>query len=315
MLLKVVFTREIMMTHTDETKPRVGFIGMGGMGSRMASRLLAAGYSLTIYNRARERTHTLEQRGAKVAALPGTLAAGSDIVFSSLADDAAVASVMLGQGGALTAARPGTIFIEMSTISPATSRSLHEAALGRGVAFLDAPVSGTTSTAEQGQLVIFVGGEKSVYESCKLILSELGRESFYMGPSGAGAMMKLCVNTLLGVGMQALAEALAFGLKGGLERNRLLEVLSHTAVVSPSQVSKLKNVSSGAYPPAFPLRLMFKDFGLVVDTAMHLSAAMPSTAAAQQMCAVEFARQSAAHREEDFSSIIRTMEQMANRGC
>jgi 3-hydroxyisobutyrate dehydrogenase-like beta-hydroxyacid dehydrogenase len=276
----------------------------------MASRLLEAGYSLTIYNRARDRTRALEQRGAKVAERPAMLAAHSDIVFSSVADDAAVESVMLGQGGALTAARPGTIFIEMSTVSPATSRRLNEAAREKEIALLDAPVSGTTSTAEQGQLVIFVGGEKSVYETCKPILSVLGRESFYMGPSGAGAMMKLCVNTLLGVGMQALAEALAFGLKGGLERERLLEVIGKTAVVSPSQISKLRNVSSGAYPPAFPLRLMFKDFGLVVDTAMHLSAVMPSTAAAQQMCAVEFARQSAAHRDEDFSSIIRTMEQI-----
>jgi 3-hydroxyisobutyrate dehydrogenase-like beta-hydroxyacid dehydrogenase len=299
-----------MTTPADETKPRVGFIGMGGMGSRMASRLLDAGYSLTIYNRARDRTRALEQRGAKVAERPATLAADSDIVFSSVADDAAVESVMLEEGGALTAARPGTIFIEMSTVSPATSRRLNEAAREKEIALLDAPVSGTTSTAEQGQLVIFVGGEKSAYETCKPILSVLGRESFYMGPSGAGAMMKLCVNTLLGVGMQALAEALAFGLKGGLERERLLEVIGKTAVVSPSQISKLRNVSSGAYPPAFPLRLMFKDFGLVVDTAMHLSAVMPSTAAAQQMCAVEFARQSAAHRDEDFSSIIRTMEQI-----
>jgi 3-hydroxyisobutyrate dehydrogenase len=301
-----------MTTPTVETKPRVGFIGLGGMGSRMASRLLAAGYSLTIYNRARERTHTLEQRGANVAALPGTLAGGCDIVFSSVADDAAVENVILGRDGALNAARPGTIFIEMSTISPTTSRRLHEAALAKGIAFLDAPVSGTTSTAEEGQLVTFVGGEESVYERCKPILGVLARQSFYMGRSGAGTMMKLCVNTLLGVGMQALGEAVAFGLKGGLERNRLLEVIGETAVVSPSQISKLRNVSSGAYPPAFPLRLMFKDFGLIVDTAMHLAATMPSTAAAQQMCAVELAQHSAAEAEEDFSSIIRTMERMAN---
>jgi 3-hydroxyisobutyrate dehydrogenase-like beta-hydroxyacid dehydrogenase len=301
-----------MTTHTVETKPRVGFIGMGGMGSRMATRLLEAGYGLTIYNRARERTHSLEQRGAKVAEVPGTLAADCDIVFSSIADDAAVESVMLGGAGALNAAKPDTIFIEMSTISPTTSRRLHDAALAKGMAFLDAPVSGTTSTAEQGQLVIFVGGEETVYERCKLILSVLARQSFYMGPSGSGTMMKLCVNTLLGVGMQALAEALAFGLKGGLERDRLLEVIRETAVVSPSQISKLRNVSSGAYPPAFPLRLMFKDFGLIVDTAMHLAATMPSTAAAQQMCAVELAQHSSAEGEEDFSAIIRTMERMAN---
>jgi 3-hydroxyisobutyrate dehydrogenase len=299
-----------MTTRIDLAKPRVGFMGMGAMGSRMASRLFDAGYALTVYNRARERTHALEQRGAKVAALPASLAAESDIVVSSVADDAAAESVMLGHAGAFTAAKPGTIFIEMSTISPTTSRRLHDAARKKGFAFLDAPVSGTTSIAEQGQLVVFVGGEQSVYERCKSILSVLGRESFYMGASGSGTMMKLCVNTLLGVGMQALAEALAFGLKGGLERARLLEVIGRTAVVSPSQVSKLRNVSSGAYPAEFPLRLMFKDFGLIADTALHLSAAMPSTAAAQRMCALEFAGQSAAGRDEDFSSIIRAMEHM-----
>jgi 3-hydroxyisobutyrate dehydrogenase-like beta-hydroxyacid dehydrogenase len=129
-----------------------------------------------------------------------------------------------------------------------------------------------------------------------------------MGPSGSGTLMKLCVNTLLGVGMQALAEALAFGLKGGLARDRLLEVIGRTAVVSASQISKLRNVSGDAYPPAFPLRLMFKDFELIADTATHLSAAMPSTAAAQRMCGIELARQTAGGRDEDFSSVIRAME-------
>jgi 3-hydroxyisobutyrate dehydrogenase-like beta-hydroxyacid dehydrogenase len=127
-------------------------------------------------------------------------------------------------------------------------------------------------------------------------------------------MMKLCVNTLLGVGMQALAEALALGLKGGLERERLLDVIGRTAVVSPSQLSKLRNAGSGAYPPEFPLRLMLKDFRLIAETAMHLSAAMPGTAAALRTCSVEFDRQSAAGRDEDFSSIIRAMEHMA-RDC
>jgi 3-hydroxyisobutyrate dehydrogenase-like beta-hydroxyacid dehydrogenase len=300
-----------MNTPTEQNKPSVGFIGLGGMGSRMATRLLDAGYPLSIYNRSRERTHILEQRGANVAALPATLAAGCDVVFSSVADDAAVESVMLGQGAAFAAARPGTVFVDMSTVSPDTSRRLHAAALDKAIAFLDAPVSGTTSIAEQGQLVIFVGGKETVYERCKPILGVLGKESFYMGRSGAGAMMKLCVNTLLGVGMQALAEALAFGLKGGLQRDRLLEVIGSTAVVSRSQISKLKNAAASAYPAEFPLRLMSKDFGLIESTAMALSAAMPSTSAAQRMCAMELARQSAARRDEDFSSIIRAMEQVA----
>jgi|SRR5882672_11323703 len=291
--------------------PRLGFIGMGGMGSRMAARLLAAGYDVTIYNRHRERTRFLEEQGAKVAPEPGELAAHADIVLSSLADDAAVEKAMLSPGGALAGARSGTVLIEMSTVSPSLSRRLHALALEKGVFVLDAPVSGTTTVAEKGELVIFVGGDEAVYDRCLPVLKVLAREAHYMGPSGSGATMKLCANTLLGLGLQALAEAVALGLKAGLQRERLLEVLGTTAVVSPSQKSKLGNVLNDAYPPAFPLRLMLKDFRLILDTARNLPAAMPATAAAEQVSAAEFARQSAAGRDEDFSSVVRALERMS----
>ena len=293
-------------------KPRLGFIGMGGMGSRMAARLLAAGYDLTIYNRNIARTLVLEKQGARVAPQPAELAAHADIVFSSLADDAAVEKVMLSPGGALAGARPGTVFVEMSTVAPALSRRLHDLAQRKGVFVLDAPVSGTTTVAEKGQLVIFVGGDRAAYEGSLAVLLVLAREAYYMGPAGSGTTMKLCANTLLGLGMQALAEAVAFGLKAGLQRERLVEVLGATAVVSPSQKSKLENVLNEAYPAAFPLRLMSKDYRLILDTAMNLPAAMPATAAAQQVSAAEFARQSAAGRDEDFSSVVRAMEQISN---
>ena len=299
-----------MTTNNQQQRPRLGFIGMGGMGSRMAGRLLTAGYDLTIYNRARERTQLLAQRGARVAATPAELAVSVDIILSSLADNAAVENVITGSDGALAAARSGTIFIEMSTVSPALSRRLYEMGRRKGVSVLDAPVSGTTSVAEQGQLIIFVGGERSVYNRCQPILDVLGKTSFYMGPEGSGTTMKLCANTMLGLGMQALAEAVTLGLKGGLQRERLLEVLGGTTVVSPSQRSKLENVLQGVYPPAFPLRLMYKDFRLILNTAMDVSAAMPITAAAEQVYAVEVDRQSATGHDEDFSSVVRAMEQM-----
>jgi 3-hydroxyisobutyrate dehydrogenase len=289
-------------------KPRLGFIGMGGMGSRMAARLMAAGYDLTVYNRDRSRTRSLEAQGAKVAPDPDDLAANADIVLSSLADDAAVEQVMLSPGRVLARARPGTVFIEMSTVSPSLSRHLHASAREKGVLVLDAPVSGTTTVAERGELVIFVGGDEAAYEHCLPVLQALGRAAHYMGPGGSGASMKLCANVLLGLGIQALAEAVAFGLKAGLQRERLVEVLGGTAVVSPSQKSKLDNVLHQAYPPAFPLRLMYKDYGLILDTAMDLHAAMPATAAAAQVSAAEVARQLNAGREEDFSSVVRAME-------
>jgi 3-hydroxyisobutyrate dehydrogenase-like beta-hydroxyacid dehydrogenase len=290
---------------------RLGFIGLGAMGGRMAGRLLAAGYDLTVYNRTRDRTRPLQQSGAKVADTPRALAAEADVVLSSLADDAALEEVMSGPEGALASARPGTAFIDLSTVSPGASGHLHDAGLAKGLAVLDAPVSGSTLQAEQGQLVIFVGGAEEVYHRCEPILAALGREAAYMGPAGAGTAMKLCVNALLGLGLQALAEAIALGLKSGLPRERFLEVLGDTAVLSPSQKSKLENARKGEYPATFPLRLMFKDFSLIEQRALALSVPMPLTAAAAQVTAAEHARETAAQGDEDFSVVIRTMQQMA----
>jgi 3-hydroxyisobutyrate dehydrogenase-like beta-hydroxyacid dehydrogenase len=281
------------------------------MGSRMAARLVAAGHDMVVYDRFRETTRALEQRGATVATSAKQLAAGVDIVFSSVTDDAALEQVMFDADGVLAGARLGTIVIDMSTVSPRVSRRLHEAARSTGVAVLDAPVSGSTPQAEQGQLVIFVGGAEDVYQRCQPILAVLGSKTLYMGPGGSGTTMKLCANTLLGLGVQALAEAFALGEKGGLSRERLAQVLGDTAVVSPSQKSKLENARKDEYPAAFPLRLMFKDFGLIVATAMELSVPMPATAAAMQVAAAEHARQLTTHRDDDFSVVVQTMERLA----
>ena len=292
------------------SKPRVGFIGLGGMGSRMARRLLAAGYDLTVNDRARERARPLEQSGAKFAQTPKRVAAAVDVVLTSLTDDAALEEVMFGPEGALSVARPGTIFIEMSTVSPRTSLRLHAAAASRALLVLDAPVSGSTPLAEEGQLVIIVGGKEEVYKQCLPILNLLGKEAVYMGPAGSGTATKLCLNTLLGVGLQALAEAIALGLRSGLDQQRLLQLLGDSTVLSPSQKSKLEHVRTGSYPATFPLRLMYKDFGIISQRAIELSVPMPSTAAAAQVCAVEHAWHEA-QGDEDFSAVIRTEQQMA----
>ena len=292
------------------SKPRLGFIGLGGMGSRMARRLLAAGYDLTVHDRTREHARTLEQSGAKFAETPKQVAAAVDVVLSSLPDDAALEEVMFGPEGALAMARPGTTFIEMSTVSPRTARRLHEVAGTRALAVLDAPVSGSTPQAEEGQLVIIVGGKEETYRTCLPILNLLGKEAVYMGPAGSGTATKLCLNTLLGVGLQALAEAIALGLRSGLDQQRLLQILGDIAALSPSQKSKLEHVRTGEYPATFPLRLMYKDFSLISQHALELSVAMPSTAAAAQVCAVEHAWHEA-QGDEDFSAVIRTAQQMA----
>jgi 3-hydroxyisobutyrate dehydrogenase-like beta-hydroxyacid dehydrogenase len=289
--------------------PRLGFIGLGGMGSRMASRLLGAGYHVTVYNRTGGRAVALQRAGASIAESPRELAGSSDIVLSSVADDAALEQVMFGGGGALLGARPGTVFVDLSTVHPRASVRLSEAGLARGVDVLDAPVSGSLPQVEQGQLVVFVGGERAVYERCRPLFAVLAKAALYMGPSGSGSTTKLCVNALLGLGMQSLAEALALGERAGLPRDRLLEAFAETPVLSPSQRSKFDNIRRDEYPAMFPQRLMFKDFSLILQRALELAVAMPATAAATQVAAVEHAREAAAHVDDDLSAVVRAMRQ------
>ena len=285
----------------------LGFVGLGYMGSRIASRLMDAGYPLGIYNRTRDKTRALAERGARVYDSPREMAADADTVFSMLADDAAVEQVMLGPDGIVAAARSGSTIIDLSSVHPDTSRRLASAARLRNVVVLDASVSGSTPQAADGSLVVFVGGERAAYEQVRPLLDIIGNHIFYLGPSGAGATMKLVANSLLGAGMQALAEALVLGQRAGLDRTTLLDVLEQTAVVTPGQKHKLQNVRAGEYPVEFPLRLMYKDLLNVERLAGQRAVPTPAMAAAQQMFAVEQAK----GREEDFSALIRTMEELA----
>jgi 3-hydroxyisobutyrate dehydrogenase len=294
-----------------DTTPRLGFIGAGGMGSRMASRLLAAGYHVTVYDRSRDRSDALRGSGAGVAGSPRELATVSDVLLSSVTDDAALAAVMYGEHGALSGAAAHSAIVDLSTVRPTTSRDLFVAARGKEIDVLDAPVSGSLPQAEEGQLVIFVGGELSAFVRVAPLLNVLGKRVLHMGPSGSGTMTKLCANTLLGLGFEALAEAVALGERGGLSRGQLLAALADTSVLSPSQRSKIANVTRDEYPASFPLRLMFKDFSLILQQAFELSVAMPATAASAQVAAVEHARESVLHTDDDASAVMRTIAEWA----
>ena len=293
------------MSVQEQSKPTIGFIGMGHMGSHMAPRLIRAGYHLTVYDRTREKAQAIA--GATVAETPEEAAANSDVVIPIVSNDAALEEVMLGPNGVLAGTHAGSVIIDMSTVSPHTSRHLFQAAREKGVAMIDAAVSGSVPQVEQGSLVIFVGGDQQTYEQCKPILDVLGENSFYMGASGMGSTMKLVVNTLLGLGMQALAEAIALGEKAGLEKGLLLDVLGQTTVLTPGQKSKLENVKREEYPTNFALLLMHKDFSLVLSQAYDLSVSMPATAAAQQMYTAAMAK----GRDADFSLMIQFMEELA----
>jgi len=285
----------------------LGFIGLGYMGSRIARRLIAAGFPMIVYNRDRTKSAELADLGAEVARHPGELAREADVVLSCLADGAAVEAVYLGAGNVVRSARPGTRLIELSTVSPETSRKLHRSALQSDVLALDVAISGSTPAAEAGALTLFGGGERQVFQSAEPIFAAIARQWFYMGPSGSGVAMKLVVNALLGVGMQAIAEAIALGAKLELPRELLLETLAKTAVVAPAHAGKLATAKKHDYAPQFPIRLMRKDFGLVLDAAEQLGLSMPAT----EIAAAINAEESAVGREEDFSAVIRRMEEKA----
>jgi 3-hydroxyisobutyrate dehydrogenase-like beta-hydroxyacid dehydrogenase len=290
-----------------EMPTKLGFIGLGYMGSRIAKRLLEAGYPLIVFNRDRTKTEQLALAGAEVAASPGELASSADLILSCLTDDSAVRSVYLSEGGVLDNARPGNVVVEMSTIAPETSEQLHRAGRERGIQVLDVAISGSTAAAEAGLLTLFGGGERDVFEGMTPLFGALGKQWFYMGPSGSGVAMKLVVNTLLGVGMQAIAEALALGGGLGLERGLLFDTLAKTAVIAPAHAGKLAAAERNDYRPQFPIRLMQKDFLLINSKAVKLGIAMPATVEAATLNAAEITSRGG---EEDFSAVIRTLEEM-----
>ena len=288
----------------DQTK--LGFIGLGNMGNRIAKRLLDHGYRLTVYDLDAAKSQALAAQGGIVAKDITELVKNSDVVLTCLTNDEAVESVFSGAEGIFAGARPGTVVLEMSTISPQTSRELHTLGTKRSIEVMDVAISGSTPAAEQGTLTLLVGGNRELFRAAKPIFQAIAKQFHLLGESGAGTTMKLVVNTLLGVGMQAIAEAVVLGERAGLDRERLLEVLAKTAVVAPAHVGKLVRVATNDYSPQFPLRLMNKDFHLILDTAAQEHVSMPVTEAAYRVNSEELAHS----EEEDFSAVLRRMEKL-----
>jgi 3-hydroxyisobutyrate dehydrogenase-like beta-hydroxyacid dehydrogenase len=224
-----------------------------------------------------------------------------------LSNDEAVLSVYAGAEGVFAGARPGTIVLEMSTVSPDTSRELHSLGARRGIQLLDVAISGSTPAAERGVLTLLAGGDEDLFHAAEPIFQAIAKQYFLLGGAGSGTAMKLVVNTLLGVGMQAVAEAVVLGEKIGLDRERLLQVLSQTAVVAPAHLGKLASAMVNDYSPQFPLRLMNKDFALILKAAARVHVSMPATEAAFYVNSEELAGEV----DEDFSAVLRRMEEAA----
>lgn len=292
------------MNRIDPNNGPLGFVGVGAMGSRIVRRLLSRGYKVTVYDSDPTKAQPLIDDGASVSESLAKLARGANVILSCLTDDDAVTKVYLGPDGILAHAAKGTIIVEMSTIRPRTSRQLARVGSERALHVLDVAISGSIPVVEQGMITLLGGGEAEVFAAVEPIFKAIAKQYFHLGPSGSGTAAKLVVNLLLGVGMQAIAEACVLGEKEGLERNRLLTVLAKTAVVAPAHVGKLLRAVHDDYSPQFPLRLMNKDFRLILETASKLGLELPTTEAAFELNSDAFR----AEPDQDFSIVIREME-------
>ena len=252
---------------------KLGFIGLGLMGSRFFRRLHAEGWNIRGWNRSQITTLPLKRDGLDIADGLSDLVHGSQLLLSSLANDDAARAVYLGKDGVFANAQPDTIILEMSTISLDVSALLHEQSKKHRTHLIDLPVSGSTPAVEAGTVTLFGGGEPEIFNRCVPIFESIAKQWYLMGPATAGIRMKLVVNLLLGVGMEAIAEAVSLGECLRLNSDILLDVLPKTAVIAPAFLGKFPRIKSGDFSPQFPLHLMSKDMDLV-HTAAHGSGAI-----------------------------------------
>jgi 2-hydroxy-3-oxopropionate reductase len=261
-------------------KPTVGLIGLGLMGKPMGRNLLKAGFPLVVWNRTKDRAEDLVREGAKLAANPRETASQVDVLITIVSDPPAVEQVLWGQNGALEGLRRGSLYIDSSTVSPELARRTAAACAERGIDYLDAPVTGGTWGAEKGELVIMIGGKAEVLERAKPVLEAVGKRLFLLGPNGAGQTVKLAMNMILALEVQALAEAIALVTKAGVPGERLVEVMQSSMARSAVLDVKAPLILKNEFPPSFPLRLMLKDVRLALELARHQGVPLPAGTAA-----------------------------------
>src|SRR5229473_572449 len=280
---------------------KVAFLGLGQMGTPMATRLVRAGHGLTVWNRTPERGKPLEAAGAIVARWPAEAGAGAAFAITMLATPEALTEVVLGEHGLVRALGPSQVYIDMSTVGPHTVRSI-AARFPEGVAVVDAPVRGSVSQAAEGRLEIFVGAGDENFERVRPILESLGAV-VHVGGLGAGAALKLVANLALGTSIAAVGEALALGESLGLGRAPLLNMLEGSQL-GPAVRAKRANIESGHYPPNFKLRHAAKDLRLVVEAAAGADRDLEVSRAARAWLDAAVERGAA---DLDYSAVVATI--------
>ena len=287
---------------------KIGFIGMGTMGAPMATRLVNAGYEVTVHNRTRAREEPVAAAGASRAATPRDAANGADVVITIVSDTPDVREVVLGGQGAIHGMSAGSVLIDMSTISPIATRDIASALAEKSVDMLDAPVSGGSEGAEQGTLSIMVGGEADVLERVKPILEHLGKTITLVGGVSSGQITKAINQVIIAGTYAAVAEGMAIGLAAGIDINAAHQAVSGGAAGSWVLSNRAMNMVNGEYPLGFRTRLHRKDLNIALETARDLGVPIPVSAYVEQ---IETGLMKRGFGEEDVSNIARAVREAA----
>jgi 3-hydroxyisobutyrate dehydrogenase-like beta-hydroxyacid dehydrogenase len=290
---------------------RVGFLGLGIMGSRMAANLARAGFPLTVW------THTpgkaaewASEHGATAAQTPAEVAADSDVVVSMVVDGEQVSSILLGEVGVVQSAHPGLLCVDMSTIGPADTRTIGAVLRERGVGMLDAPVTGSSPRAEEGSLTIMVGGERESFERVRPLLERMGRLIAYVGELGQGQMLKLINNSLGAANAAAVAEALLLAHATGVDLDALVEVASAGSGASAQLTMKSGPMREHDFSTMFKTAHMLKDVRLCLEEAQKAGVPFPAAAHARDVLAATMGR---GHADDDYAALIEAAEGFAGR--
>lgn len=283
----------------------IGFIGLGIMGKPMAANLLRAGYALTVHNRSREAVDQLVQEGATPAHSPAEVARSSELIITCLPDSPDVELVALGKEGLIEGVSDGDVYVDMSTIAPTVAVEVAEAMEDKGVACLDAPISGGDVGAREGTLAIMVGGGAEVLDTVRPVLEVLGATIVLCGPNGAGQTVKACNQVQVALNLIGMAEALVLGRKAGVDPGVVVDVLSGGFAQSRVMDVRGPSVVQGIFEPGFRSRLHYKDLNIVRDAARAYEVSLPAAALAHELFG---AMQAHGWGDLDHSAVIRVIE-------
>jgi 3-hydroxyisobutyrate dehydrogenase-like beta-hydroxyacid dehydrogenase len=287
---------------------KISYLGLGTMGSGMASNLLKAGYQVTVWDRTAEKCKPFARKGVHVARTPADAVGGADLLMYSLSNDVAVEKVVFGEEGILSAINPGQVAVDMSTVLPATSLREQEAYAKRGADFLDAPVFGSKNESAKGKLWVLAAGKTEVFEKVKPVLEKLGQTVHYLGKNGNATAMKLVGNLIVALELEALAEGLVLARKAGLDLKTVMEVVKVADFRSPLLVSNGENILKRDFSTYFALQLMHKDANLIEQFSDGLSSPIPALHVVQKNLAGAVAL---GFGNENASAVIKALEKEA----